>query len=216
MEEETPSWLKNYQRGLVGASGDGAKNHAKDDRGNAKAESSKARRRDAVNRGHSAETMSLDPTDDTLLAEPPVAKKLQYEEFARSFLIDFNQTRAAIRMGYPKSSASVNGSYMFWQPFTQAYLVQLIRSLEEHTIVTRNEVLTGLLREAHRFDMDASSASRISAWREIGKILGMYVQRIELSANSSGVMEVPMVSGADQWETLAVGSQTKLLEAVRA
>lgn len=147
--------------------------------------------------------------------EPSHSMKLKYEEFARQFLVDFSQTRTAVRMGYAKDCAPQIGNAIFWQPYTQAYLVKLIREIEEHTIVCRNEVLAGLLREAHNFNVDANSASRIKAWTEIGKILGMFVQRVELSANSSGVMEVPMVADANQWEQFAQMSQSKLLEAVR-
>ena len=147
--------------------------------------------------------------------EPNHSMKLKYEEFARQFLVDFSQTRTAVRMGYSKDHAANIGNAIFWHPYTQSYLVKLIREVEEHTIVCRNEVLAGLLREAHNFNVDANSASRIKAWTEIGKILGMYVQRVELSANSSGVMEVPMVADANQWETFAQASQGKLMEAVR-
>lgn len=148
--------------------------------------------------------------------EPNHSMKLKYEEFARQFLVDFSQTRTAVRMGYSKDSAANIGNALFWHPYTQSYLVKLIREVEEHTIVCRNEVLAGLLREAHNFNIDANSSSRIKAWSEIGKILGMYIQRVELSANSSGVMEVPMVTDTTQWESLAQASQGKLLEAVRA
>lgn len=141
--------------------------------------------------------------------------KMLLEAFARQYIIDFNQRRAAIRMGYPETIASKQGGVMFWKPYTQAYLVSLIRNIEESCIVSRNEVLAGLLREANRFDEDASSGSRIAAWREIGRIMGMYINRIEISANSSGVMEVPIVRSSEEWEAVASGSQTELMRQVR-
>lgn len=147
--------------------------------------------------------------------EPSTAMKVKFEEFARLFLIDFNMTKTAIRMGYSQRSAAVLGNRMFWHPYTQIYLSKLIRETEEHALVNRNQVLAGLLREANNFNVDASSSSRISAWREIGKILGMYIQRVEISANSSGVMEVPLVANVDQWEAAASLAQSNLLEMAR-
>jgi len=147
--------------------------------------------------------------------EPSQQDKMRCEEFARQYIIDFNQRRAAMRMGYGESVAARYGGEWFWKPYTQAYLVSLIRNIEERCLVCRNEVIAGLLREANRYDEDASSTSRISAWREIGRILGMYINRIELSANSSGVMEVPLVANSEQWESVAIDAQTSLMKGIR-
>ena len=147
--------------------------------------------------------------------EPTQGEKLRYEEFARQYIIDHNQTRAACRMGYPHEKASDVGNKLFWKPYTQAYLTVLIRSLEERAIVGRNQVLSGLLAEANNYGPDATSMSRIMAWKTIGQILGMFIAKVEISANSSGVMEVPMVRSVNEWEALASGSQQGLLEAAR-
>lgn len=147
--------------------------------------------------------------------EPSLPVKLKLEEFARQYIIDFNQTRAAVRLGYDMKYAAQYGNEMFWRPYTQAFLTHLIRTMEETTIVGRNEVLAGLLREANRYDQDATSNSRIAAWAAIGKILGMFINRIEISANSSGVMEVPMVTDSNQWESVAAGSQNELMKQIR-
>lgn len=147
--------------------------------------------------------------------EPSQTEKLRYEEFARQYLLDHNQKRAAVRMGYHVDRAADVGNRLFWKPYTQAYLTVLIRSLEERAIVGRNQVLSGLLAEANNYGPDATSMSRIVAWTTIGKILGMFIAKVEISANSSGVMEVPMVRSVSEWEALASGSQQNLLEAAR-
>lgn len=155
----------------------------------------------------------VDPCVDK---EWPLQTKLNCEAFARQYIIDFNQKRAAVRMGYSETAANTMGNSIFWHSYTQAYLVALIRGMEETTIVGRNEVLAGLLREAHSYGMDSSSATRIMAWKEIAKILGMYVARIEISANSSGVMEVPLVRDVNEWEQISAVSQGLLMEAARS
>lgn len=215
----TPPWLKNHlkatpppPRGVV------AKGKAKPPPKNGSEQHAKVQERKKRAKEISEQRGSRDGMIALEVAvedEPNHSMKLKYEEFARQFLVDFSQTRTAVRMGYSKDNAASIGNSMFWHPYTQSFLVQLIRQVEEHTIVCRNEVLAGLLREAHNFNVDANSSSRIKAWTEIGKILGMYIQRVELSANSSGVMEVPMVSDSNQWEQFAQQSQGKLLEAVR-
>jgi predicted DNA-binding protein (UPF0251 family) len=215
----TPPWLKNHlkkhppaPRGVL-ASGKAAPLPTDGSQAAEKQRSRKKRARQiSEQRGTRDGMLSLEVAVED---EPSHSMKMKYEEFARMYLVDFSQTRAAVRMGYSRTSAANLGNDMFWQPYTQAYLVKLIREIEEHTIVGRNEVLAGLLREAHNLGADANSSSRIKAWSEIGKILGMYVQRVELSANSSGVMEVPMVADSNQWEQFAQASQTKLMEVVR-
>lgn len=146
----------------------------------------------------------------------PLHVKLNCEAFARQYIIDFNQKRAAIRMGYPETTANTMGGKLFWHSYTQAYLVALIRGMEETCIVGRNEVLAGLLREAHSYGPDSSSATRIMAWKEIAKILGMYIARVEISANSSGVMTVPLVRDVNEWEQISQVSQGMLMEAARS
>ena len=148
-------------------------------------------------------------------AEPSNQEKLRYEEFARQYIIDHCQKRAAVRMGYPADRAADVGNKLFWKPYTQAYLTVLIRSMEERCIVGRNQVISGLLAEANNYGPDATSMSRITAWATIGKILGMFIAKVEVSANSSGVMEVPMGRSVNEWEALASGSQQALLEAAR-
>lgn len=155
----------------------------------------------------------IDPCVDT---NYPLHTKLTLETFARQYIVDFNQKRAALRMGYTELLAGTQGHKLFWHPYTQAYLVALIRGLEEHTIVGRNDVLAGLLREAHAYGGDSSSMTRIAAWKEIAKILGMYVAKIEISQNSSGVMEVPLVRDVNEWEQIASVSQGLLMEAAKS
>lgn len=158
----------------------------------------------------------VEVVDPCMNTDYPLHVKLQCEQFARQYIIDFNQKRAALRMGYNEAASNTMGNKIFWHAYTQAYLVALIRGMEETTIVGRNEVLAGLLREAHSYGMDSSSMTRIAAWKEIAKILGMYVARIEISANSSCVMEVPLVRDVNEWEQISSVSQGLLMEAARA
>jgi len=113
--------------------------------------------------------------------------RLKYEAFAREYLVDFNLTNAAIRMGMSEDGSSGRGypasigNRWFHHPHTQRYLVELLSKIEDEALIDRKSVIHGLLKEANCEGTDARErAIRIAAWREIGKLCGMYVVRTEI------------------------------------
>lgn len=154
--------------------------------------------------------------DNALPASPDEgythAELAQMERFAQEFIVDFNGVQAALRMGIALEKAASWVSKKLYTPYVQSEILRLIRTLPESSIVNRNQVLAGLLKEANREGPDASSASRIAAWTQIGKILGMYVQRIEINPRVGSVMQVPMASSLESWEKSAITAQSQLME----
>ena len=59
--------------------------------------------------------------------------------------------------------------------YAQLLLSLYMDEINEESIVTRKDVLAGLLREAN--DMGGSQSARVAAWKALGKILGMEIDR---------------------------------------
>lgn len=146
------------------------------------------------------------------------AVKLMRQAFAREYLKDFNATQAVLRMGYKygRTTASTKGSQWLNDAYTQHYIAELIEKADEKTIVSRNRVLAGLLRESEYFGEDGGAASRISALRSLAKILGMEITKIEGNMTiGGGVMAIPLSGSPEEWEKAAQVAQEQLKKTVR-
>lgn len=144
--------------------------------------------------------------------------KLKRQQFCQEYIKDFNGAAAMRRMGYIGNKTPwIHASEWLKEPYTQWYLHRLMSSVEEKAIVSRNDVLLGLKREAHYFaGLDASSASRISALRTLAKILGMEVTKVEGNlVINGGVMAVPLATSPEEWERNSKEAQKQLKKKVR-
>lgn len=153
---------------------------------------------------------------DTTFAKLPEKSKRLREVFAREYIKDFNATATMRRMGYKHSAIHVHGHKLLTHPYTQWFLGQLMDKLDEKCIINRNMVLLGLLKQANLDGVDASHAARVSAWRALGKTLGMEVTKVEGNVTmNGGVMAVPIAGSVEDWEKMSQAAQAKLKEAVR-
>jgi hypothetical protein len=119
-------------------------------------------------------------------------------------------------MGSKSKAPWVRASEYLSEPYTQWFLGQLLRTLDDAAIVTRSEVLLGLKREAHYHGLDGSAAARIAAWRTIGKIMGLEITKVEGNLNlAGGVMLMPFSGTPEEWEKAAQSAQEKLKQNVR-
>lgn len=146
------------------------------------------------------------------------------DEFVLQYLRDFKPKAAYIRAQnhmnpfdeIADSTAMVNGNAMLRWPYVQKKLHDAMQDAEEKNIVTRNEVLFGLKREANYYGVGASHGARITGWSQLAKIMGMETKKVEATlAMKGGVMIVPPVEGLDSWELRAAAAQANLKEAVR-
>lgn len=142
--------------------------------------------------------------------------KLLRQNFCHEYIKDFNSGHALLRMGYKYARPYIRAGEWLREAYTQWYLSTLMEKMEEKAIVTRNTVLLGLLKEAnYHGGLDASSASRISAFRALAKILGMEVTTVNGNITlTGGVMAVPMAGTLDEWEAASKKAQAQLKQAV--
>lgn len=158
------------------------------------------------------EAGEFDPSFGDLRADA----KRRREEFCREYIKDFNASEAVRRMGYKSKTPWVMASEWMKEPYTQFFLDKMLRALDRTAIVSANEILAGLKKEAHYYGMDGGAAARISAWRSLGKMLGLEVTKIEGNVNlGGGVMLMPFSGSPDEWEKAASKAQKNLKETVR-
>jgi phage terminase small subunit len=96
--------------------------------------------------------------------------------FVREYLIDLNATQAAIRAGYSPKTAGAQGHDLLKNPEIQAELEQALAQRAERVLVTAEDVIKGLRREAEGAD---SASARVAAWAHLGKHLGMFIDKTE-------------------------------------
>lgn len=168
------------------------------------------------NRPQIEEDESADFVDFSHLQE---RTKLLRRKFAGEYIKDFNATAAVLRMGYKytRRVAQTKGSQWMDDAYTHVCIAELTAKMDEKAIVSRQEVMLGLKKEAHAANsLFASSSSRISALRSLAKILGMEITKVEGSMTlAGGVMAVPMVGSLEDWEKASKLAQAELKKKVR-
>ncbi len=135
------------------------------------------------------------------------------ERFVMEYLKDFSIKKAAIRTGCAAHSASQQGHAILNEPYVQRRLLQVLEDMEESDLLTRKDVILGLLVEARTAESDAA---RVAAWSKLSKIKGMEVDLVKGHfEHLHHVMEVPIERGVVDWEEAAVVAQDALKAEVR-
>jgi hypothetical protein len=142
----------------------------------------------------------------------PLEEVARMRGFLVEYMKDFNEERAALRMGYPDVSAASTGKLLLYHSFTQLRLQELLDRAEVDALVTPARIVAGLVKEANAPDVAFSSnaSTRISAWKELAKIKGMLNPKPKDTAPK--VRRIMYVPVAPDWEAGARASQ-KLLKA---
>lgn len=94
--------------------------------------------------------------------------------FVREYLIDFNATQAAVRAGYSKRTAGVQGHALLKKPEILEALKVGQKRLAEATETEAEWVRRRLKEEADDFTEFASHSARIRALELLGKINGVF------------------------------------------
>lgn len=103
----------------------------------------------------------------------------RHKRFVWEYCKDHIPGQAAIRAGYKERSANHIASALLRKPAVQAAIRERERQIAEAALLDETIVLEGLLHEA-RFTGDGSThTARVSAWREVAKILGLEIRKVE-------------------------------------
>ena len=96
------------------------------------------------------------------------------QRFVEEYVIDFNATRAAINAGYSQKTARSIGCELLTKPDIRSAIKQRLEELSADAYVSREVILTGLLKEAMGTGENSTPASRVNAWSQLGKLSGLY------------------------------------------
>ncbi len=96
------------------------------------------------------------------------------QRFIEEYVIDFNATKAAINAGYSEKTARSIGCELLTNPNIRSAIKQQLERLSADSYVSREVILTGLLKEAMGTGENSTPASRVNAWSQLGKLSGLY------------------------------------------
>ena len=133
---------------------------------------------------------------------------LKMRLFVNEYLRDHSIENAALRMSLPYEEVQ----QMFYHPFTQLHLFEVMNDKDRNSIVSGNQIISALWKEANVADTEerSNAANRISALKELAKIMRLH-QDVIINQQQVNVMQVP---SNNDWNTAAQQSQKKLKEEV--
>lgn len=139
------------------------------------------------------------------------AGQLRCLEFVEQYLLCFNATEAARKMGYSGSSASSQGHDLFHHEFTQAELARRYEQQALESQGARQEIISMLYREANNHGDGSSHSARVRAQVQLSKVFGLETIQIDAKVeHGGGVMLVPASQSLDEWEKQATEQQKNL------
>lgn len=117
--------------------------------------------------------------------------------FVEEYLVDLDAAAAARRAGYSERTARQIGYENLTKPDVAAAIAAARAERAARTELTQDMVVKGLLREARLTGEGSSHSARVSAWAQLGRHLGMFVdrQRIEGSLSVEVVEELVDAGG---------------------
>lgn len=111
--------------------------------------------------------------------------------FVEEYLLDpTNATEAAIRAGYSEKYAGQQAHKLVENGRIQTAIKKAQAARARRVEITADDVLEGLRREAAGEGPDTSSTARIRAHELIGKHLGLFVERKEVTGKDGGPVRV--------------------------
>jgi hypothetical protein len=110
-----------------------------------------------------------------------MALTAKQRRFVDEYLVDLNATQAAIRAGYSAKTAYSQAERLLRNVEVAEATAAGKAARSIRTGVAQDDVIAGLLAEARRTGEGATHVGRINAWALLGKHLGMFRERLELS-----------------------------------
>jgi phage terminase small subunit len=122
-----------------------------------------------------------------------VAINAKRAAFVREYLIDLNATQAAIRAGYSPKTARQQGARLLSDVDIQAAVQKAQAELSQIALVTAEDVVKGLREIATG---TGPEGARVAAWAHLGKYLGMFTERQEVTMKSDIIVDLRVLPDA--------------------
>lgn len=95
------------------------------------------------------------------------------QAFCEAYITNgFNALQAAISAGYSERTAKEMGYENLTKPHIAEYITKFKGEATERALVTVEDVVRGLLKEADSIEEDSSPTARISAWKALSDYTG--------------------------------------------
>lgn len=117
------------------------------------------------------------------MATKPLTDKQQ--QFVEQYLIDLNGTQAAIRAGYSERTANEQAARLLANVNVSQAVAAAMAARSERTRIDADFVLNGLRDEAVYRGKGSSHAARVSAYGLLGKHLGLFVDRLDVTGGGT-------------------------------
>lgn len=170
-----------------------------------------------------AETPDITADQFALKFNLPLEEVVKHRAFVLQYMLDYDKTKAALRMGYPEETAWQTGHLMLHYAFSQVLLRELQHAKTIETVLTVGDLVSKAWEEANRPDTTkdgcamTNSATRLAAQKMLGKWMGLetpkpkeeavIIRRImyvgEQALKQAG-------NNLDEWGAVATSSQKRL------
>ena len=166
----------------------------------------------------------MDPIENSQSSQAPLLTQAEMElrdRFVVEYLTDYDQYKAAIRIGYAPAYAKDFGQRFMNEP----YVLGKIRDAEGGAStdldieVQKKMIVAALWREAKNMGPGSSQAARVAALAKLSAFYGMdapKTSKTELTGPDglplgSGVFVVPGMITAEEWAKQAEAQQSSLV-----
>lgn len=163
-----------------------------------------------------AENRSGPYWDDPRVMEPGLSpgEKALRDKFVIEYLVDFDEYRAALRVGFLPSVAATYCKQFIDEGYVQREIARLQREQQADPKAQQGhdrELILSTLRQAMQ---NGPYASRVQAAAKFAAILGLDapIKTQNENIHRGGVMMVPAIANVEDWEKAAQASQEKLVE----
>lgn len=164
----------------------------------------------------------MENVEDVLpIQEPEEERQYSYREkalrdfFIKEYLVDYDATAAAVRVGYGKSFAKEYGARFMQEPYVLREIQRLEGAIDpsgEDKEAVKKRIMAGLVREANYRGPGSSQAARVAALSKLAHLHEMEPkQKAPEDPNQlAGVIVVPGMMTPEQWEAEAARQQEAL------
>jgi len=119
--------------------------------------------------------------------------------FIREYTKDFNGTQAAIRAGYSAKTAQEIAAQNLSKLIIQKAITESLKKVEKRTEITVDMVVKKLamIGFAKIGDMDVKVSDQTKALDLLGKHLGMFTQKVEVTGKDGQPIDINTIDAGD-------------------
>lgn len=144
----------------------------------------------------------------------PETEKALRDHFVEQYLIDFDEYRAAIRVGFLPNVAATYCKQFMSEGYVLREIARRQREAKEDPKAQRDsdyELMLSALRQAAQ---NGPYASRVAAVKQLSAMYGFDAPLKTQNENvhRGGVMMVPVIADVEAWQKEAQASQERLVE----